>query len=57
MTDQSTEQQPVKRPIVKYLNGRNGTYEYATVIDIGDLNNLKTSSKEDVVIVYILFKN
>lgn len=49
MTDQSTEQQPVKRPIVKYLNGRNGTYEYATVIDIGDLNNLKTSSKEDVV--------
>lgn len=49
MTDQSTEQQPVKRPIIKYLNGRNGTYEYATVIDIGDLNNLKTSSKEDVV--------
>ena len=34
---------------VKYLDAETGDYEYATVIDVGDLDKLKTSVKTDLV--------
>lgn len=35
--------------LVKYLSPETGVYEYASVVDIGDLDNLKTSVKTDLV--------
>ena len=35
--------------LVKYLSPETGEYEYASVIDIGDLNALKTTVKTDIV--------
>lgn len=35
--------------IVKYLDPNTGKYEFATVADIGDLDNLKTTVKTDIV--------
>ena len=37
------------RPIVKYLDPKTGEYEYATVIDVGDLQLLNTQVKSDLV--------
>ena len=37
------------RPIVKYLDPKTGGYEYATVIDVGDLQLLNTQVKSDLV--------
>ena len=37
------------RPIVKYLDPVSGGYEFATVVDIGDLRNLNTTIKSDIV--------
>src|SRR5574344_1973751 len=37
------------RPIVKYLDPVSGEYEFATVVDIGDLCNLNTTIKSDIV--------
>ena len=37
------------RPIVKYLDPVSGGYEFATVVDIGDLRNLNTAIKSDIV--------
>ena len=34
---------------VKYLDAETGNYEYATVIDVGDLDKLKTTVKSDLV--------
>lgn len=34
---------------VKYLDAETGDYEYATVIDVGDLDKLKTTVKSDLV--------
>ena len=35
--------------LVKYLDPNTGKYEYASVVDIGDLDNLKTQVKTDLV--------
>ena len=35
--------------LVKYLDPSTGKYEYASVVDIGDLDNLKTQVKTDLV--------
>ena len=37
------------RPIVRYLDPVSGEYEFATVVDIGDLRNLNTTIKSDIV--------
>ena len=37
------------RPIVKYLDPVSGEYEFATVVDVGDLKNLNTNIKSDIV--------
>lgn len=37
------------RPIVKYLDPVSGEYEFATVVDVGDLRNLNTNIKSDIV--------
>lgn len=37
------------RPIVKYLDPVSGEYEFATVVDIGDLEDLNTTIKSDIV--------
>lgn len=37
------------RPIVKYLDPVSGEYEFATVVDVGDLRNLNTTIKSDIV--------
>ena len=37
------------RPIVKYLDPISGEYEFATVVDVGDLRDLNTTIKSDIV--------
>ena len=39
----------MSRLSVKYLDAETGDYEYATVIDVGDLDKLKTTVKSDLV--------
>ena len=39
----------MSRLSVKYLDAETGNYEYATVIDVGDLDKLKTTVKSDLV--------
>ena len=39
----------INKPIIKYLSNTTGEYEYATVIEIGDLSKLKTAIKTDIV--------
>lgn len=35
--------------LIKYYDPRTGKYEYATVLDVGDLSKLNTSIKTDLV--------
>lgn len=39
----------MSKPLVKYLSPTTGKYEYATVVDIGDLSLLKTNIKTNIV--------